>query len=98
MFDSGGVPVSLVQRVCSEACAAGERPSAIGELFAMRRSQSEKIAGDIDEATFRTCVFRTGLIDEDDVQAEVDQRHPVRPGRPRRQREVDGPREDRLRC
>ncbi|MDT5314218.1 MAG: hypothetical protein QOE74_3238, partial [Mycobacterium sp.] len=25
------------------------------------------IAGDIDETTFRTCVFRTGLIDDDDV-------------------------------
>jgi hypothetical protein len=30
------------------------------------------IAGDIDEATFRTCVFRTGLIDDDDVLAAVD--------------------------
>jgi hypothetical protein len=30
------------------------------------------IAGDIDEVTFRTCVFRTGLIDDDDVLAAVD--------------------------
>jgi hypothetical protein len=30
------------------------------------------IAGDIDETTFRTCVFRTGLIDDDDVLASVD--------------------------
>jgi hypothetical protein len=30
------------------------------------------IAGNIDEATFRTCVFRTGLIDDDDVLASVD--------------------------
>jgi hypothetical protein len=30
------------------------------------------IAGDIDEATFRTCVFRTGLIDDDDVLTAVD--------------------------
>lgn len=32
------------------------------------------IAGDIDEAAFRTCVFRTGLIDDDDVMALVDER------------------------
>jgi hypothetical protein len=32
------------------------------------------VAGDITEATFRTCVFRTGLIDDDDVMALVDQR------------------------
>ncbi|HYO02941.1 MAG TPA: hypothetical protein VET27_14140, partial [Mycobacterium sp.] len=48
MFDTGAAPVSLVQRVCSaaraEACAAGERLSAIGELFALRRSQSEETA------------------------------------------------------
>ncbi|MGH3643326.1 MAG: HNH endonuclease signature motif containing protein [Mycobacterium sp.] len=32
------------------------------------------IAGDIDEATFRACVFRTGLITDDQVLAEVDKR------------------------
>ena len=117
--------MALLQRVCSaaraEACAAGERLTAIGELFALRRSQSEEsadwavdaeaavtaevaaalmishglaashlryaralreqlpmlgralIAGDIDEATFRACVFRTGLICDDEVLASVDQ-------------------------
>jgi hypothetical protein len=125
MFDTGTTPVALLQRVGSaaraEACAAGERLSAIGELFALRRGQSEEtadwaidaeaavcaevsavlsispglaashlryaralreqlpllgralIAGDIDEATFRTCVFRTGLILDDEVMASVDQ-------------------------
>ena len=124
MFDMEAIPVALLQRVCSaaraEACAAGERLSAIGELFALRRSQSEEtadwavdaeaavtaevaaalsisqglaashlryaralrehlpmlgralIAGDVDEATFRACVFGTGLICDDEVLASVD--------------------------
>src|ERR1700712_1439928 len=117
MFDKSAAPVALLQRVCSaaraESCAAGERLSAIGELFALRRSQSGEtadwavdaesavaadvsaalaitpglaashlryaramreqlpllgralIAGDISEATFRACVFRTGAILDD---------------------------------
>ncbi|KAA0100798.1 HNH endonuclease [Mycolicibacterium sp. P1-18] len=124
MFDDERLPFALLQRVCSaaraEACAAGERLAAIGELFALRRSQSEEsadwavdaetavtaevaaalsisqglaashlryaralreqlpmlgralIAGDIDEDTFRACVFRTGLIQDDEILAEVD--------------------------
>ncbi|MCV7423986.1 HNH endonuclease [Mycobacterium yunnanensis] len=32
------------------------------------------IAGDITEATFRTCVFRTGLVHDDDALAAVDRR------------------------
>jgi hypothetical protein len=36
------------------------------------------IAGDIDEATFRTLVFRTGLIVDDDVLARVDEQLSVR--------------------
>jgi hypothetical protein len=125
MFDPGQAPFGLVQRVCSaaraEACAAGERLAAIGELFAPLLGQSEETAnwavdaeaavgaevaaalsisqglaashlryaramreqlpalgralraGDIDEAVFRTCVFRTGLILDDDVLALVDE-------------------------
>ena len=30
------------------------------------------VAGDLDEDTFRACVFRTGLIDDDEVLADVD--------------------------
>ena len=36
------------------------------------------IAGDIDEATFRTAVFRVGLITDDDVRADVDEKLAVR--------------------
>jgi hypothetical protein len=36
------------------------------------------IAGDIDEATFRTAVFRVGLITDDDVRAGVDEKLAVR--------------------
>ncbi|KAA0086462.1 HNH endonuclease [Mycolicibacterium sp. P9-64] len=36
------------------------------------------IAGDIDEATFRTAVFRVGLITDDDVRAAVDEQLAVR--------------------
>jgi uncharacterized protein DUF222 len=36
------------------------------------------IAGDIDEATFRTAVFRVGLITDDDVMAAVDAKLAVR--------------------
>lgn len=123
-MSESGTSAALLQRICSaaraEACAAGERLSAIGELFALRRVQFEEtadwaldaeaavvaeiaaalsisqglaashmryaramreqlpllgralIAGDIDEATFRACVFRTGLILDDDVLASVD--------------------------
>jgi hypothetical protein len=39
------------------------------------------IAGDVDEATFRAVVFRTGLITDDDVLAEVDRRLSVCVGR-----------------
>ncbi|MDX1891279.1 HNH endonuclease signature motif containing protein [Mycolicibacterium sp. 050158] len=126
MFDPSPAPFGLVQRVCSaaraESCAAGERLVAIGELFALRRSQSEEttdwavdaeaavtaevaaalgisqglagsqvryaramreqlpalgrafVAGDITETTFRTCVFRTGLILDEEVMAKVDAR------------------------
>jgi hypothetical protein len=126
MFDAKPAPFELVQRVCSaaraEACAAGERLAAIGELFALRMRQAGETAdwavdaedavraevaaalgishglagsqlryaramredlpmlgralrsGDITEATFRTCVFRTGLILDDEVLAEVDER------------------------
>jgi len=36
------------------------------------------IAGDIDEATFRTAVFRVGLITDDDIRASVDEKLAVR--------------------
>ena len=36
------------------------------------------IAGDIDEATFRAAVFRTGLILDDDLRAAVDEKLAVR--------------------
>lgn len=123
-MSESGASAALLQRICSaaraEACAVGERLSAIGELFALRRVQFEEtadwavdaeaavvaeiaaalsisqglaashmryaramreqlpllgralIAGDVDEATFRACVFRTGLINDDDVLAAVD--------------------------
>lgn len=36
------------------------------------------MAGDIDEATFRTAVFRTGLIRDDEVLAQVDEQPQLR--------------------
>lgn len=40
--------------------------------FSLPRTGRAFIAGDIDEATFRACVFRTGLIVDEDTLAAVD--------------------------
>jgi hypothetical protein len=59
MFDTGAVPVALLQRVSSaaraEACAAGERLCAIWDLFALRRGQSEETADWAVDAEAAVC-------------------------------------------
>jgi hypothetical protein len=59
-----GIGRSLAASQLRYARALRERLPRLGQAF---------VAGDIDEATFRTAVFRTGLIRDDEVLAQVDE-------------------------
>jgi Domain of unknown function (DUF222) len=85
VFD-GSSPAGLLDGMCAaaraESCAAARRLVAIGELVALRNQLpmvgAAFIAGDIDEATFRALVFRTGLVADADVLAAIDQQLALR--------------------
>jgi hypothetical protein len=59
-----GIGRGLAASQLRYARALRERLPRLGQAF---------VAGDIDEATFRTAVFRTGLIRDDEVLAQVDE-------------------------
>src|SRR4051794_31688931 len=75
--DAVAVEVSAALRISRGLAASHVRyahalrvqPPRLGRVF---------VAGDIDEATFRAAVFRTGLLLDDDVRAAVDEKLAVR--------------------
>jgi hypothetical protein len=79
--------VDAMEAVCAEVAAAlsistGLAASHVRYARALREQLPMLgrvfIAGDIDESTFRTCVFRTGLITDEQVLAAIDARLAVR--------------------
>ena len=90
MTQAGETPnwaVDAMEAVCAEVAAAlsisaGLAASHVRYARALREQLPMLgrvfIAGDIDEATFRACVFRTGLMTDEQALAAVDARLAVR--------------------